>query len=273
MLTLVVDGKEYTCEANWNELSQERMLGLMRLEYAHDNVGAKLWSRVCYMLRLNAKQKKELAKLPPVALHDIATRPDCLGWINMDDALLEEYTLKGFWHRGLYYCGPPKRMLRIAAKELVMVHTYFGLYHRTKEQEHLTQVMALLYRPINPLWWLNAWREEWTGDKRLPLNDWSLQRRAKAFKKLDVALVMAAVKQLSGALQMFESRFKKVFTRGKNENTQGAGGWVNLLFALSGGAFGNFKETENTDAQLLFMKIQYDMEQHELQMQELKKKK
>jgi hypothetical protein len=48
---------------------------------------------------------------------------------------------------------------------------------------------------------------------------------------------------------------------------------VNLLFALSGGAFGNFKETENTDAQLLFMKIQYDMEQHELQMQELKKKK
>jgi hypothetical protein len=83
--------------------------------------------------------------------------------------------------------------------------------------------MALLYRPINPLWWLNAWREEWTGDKRLPLNDWSLQRRAKAFKKLDVAVVMAAVKQLSGALQMFESRFKKVFTRGKNEKTQGAG--------------------------------------------------
>lgn len=164
-------------------------------------------------------------------------------------------------------------MLRIPAKELVMVHTYFSLYHRSQNPEHLQQLMALLYRPINPLWWLNMWSPEWTGDKRLALNDWTLQRRANRMAKVNPALTMAVVKQLSSALQLFEKRHKRIFAKGKKEGKDSAGGWVNLLFALSGGAFGNFKETENTDAALLFMKIEYDMEQHELQQKLLNDKK
>lgn len=272
MLTLAIDGREYTCEGGYNELSQRRLVGLMRIESSSLSEGQKLWKRICYLLQLTGKQQRELATVPAAVLHDIATREDCLGWVRQTEALLQEYTMHGFWHRGVYYVGPPKRLLRINASELVLVHSLFSQYHHSKNDEHLAHLLAVLYRPLNPLWWLRIFDGEWTGDKRLPLNDWTLVRRTRRFKKLDPALTMATVKQLTSALQMFEQRFKRVFKKGKDNGTANPAAWVNLLFAMSGGAFGDFTKTEKTDCSLVFMKIEFDMQQQE-EMERMRTKK
>lgn len=93
MLELVIDRETYTCEGGWNELSRSRMLKLLRMENTYHTEGKRLWARILFLLQPNKKQLRQLAALPPAVLHDIATKPECLGWVTQDDALLEEYTI------------------------------------------------------------------------------------------------------------------------------------------------------------------------------------
>lgn len=274
MLELKIDDMVYECEGSWNELNQKRLLQLMKILSSPGAEGTRMWKVVCLLLKLKGKRKNQFTKqVPPEVVYEICQKPEILGWIKQQDALLTNYTVRGFWHRGIYYIGPPQKMLRINMEEMVGTRTAFTDWVRRKNDRSLDNTIAILYRPINPLWWLNLYSPEWNGDKRLPLNDWTLKLRSRRFSKLNNALRTAITKQYSSALQDFEKRFPRTFRKGDDS----AGGenpraWVNLLFAMSGQIFGTKRQTERTDCTEVFIKLEQDIEQNEKLKDSIKKR-
>ena len=278
MLQLVVDGVEYNCEGSWNDFTKKRLLLVMRAMIHPGTEGMRMMHTICAMLGLKtgwrvwfSKRSRQFWKTPPAYIQHIATEPDCLGWLRDEHAVLSEYVIRGFWFRGIYYQGPPKRMLRIPMVELVQSRESMVLYKYYQKNQFLQEVVATLYRPYNPLWFLKRWNPDWTGDKRMPLNDYTYQRRKKRFGKLPPELVTAISKQYSSALQVFEKQHPRVFKTGSNENARGRA-WVDLLFSMSGGIFGTLRETEMTDCAEIFIKLEMDIEQNEKLKRELKLK-
>jgi hypothetical protein len=274
MLELKIDDKLYECEANWNQFSRKRLMQVMKVISAPGNEGMRMWKLVCVMLKLKGKAKNHFTKtVPSEVVHNMIQDKEIFGWIKSPEELLTEYTVRGFWHKGMYYIGPPTKMLRIAMEEMVGTRTAFADWTRKGNSRSLDNTIAILYRPINPLWWLKINSPEWNGDKRMPLNDWGLKRRSRKFAKLPPYLRTAITKQYSSALQDFEKRFPRTFRK-----TEGGGdgdnprAWVNLLFAMSGQIFGTKRQTELTDCTEVFIKLEQDIEQSE-KIKDLSKRK
>jgi hypothetical protein len=276
MLQLIVDGVEYNCEGSWNDFTKKRLLRVMRAMLQPGTEGMRMMHTICAMLGLKtgwrvwfSKRSRQFWKTPPAYIQHIATEPDCLGWLRDEHAVLSEYVIRGFWHRGIYYQGPPKRMLRIPMAELVQSRESLVLYKYYNKPQFLADLIATLYRPPNPLWWFKQWGKDWTGDKRMPLNDYTYTKRKKRFATLPPELVSAICKQYSSALQLFQQQYPKVFKAGTKENARGRG-WVDLLFSMSGGIFGTLRDTEMADCAEVFIKLEMDIIQADKVRKEIK---
>jgi hypothetical protein len=263
MLELKLDNNVYECEGNWNELSRRKLLALMEVLATPATEGTRMLGICSQMLQLKGNRlKKFIKQTPPIWIHHLCTDEQCLGWIRDQGELLTEYTLRSFVHRGIPYQGPPKRMLRVPLVEMIATRMAFKRYCDNKKAEALDELVAILYRPINPFWWFKIWNKRWTGDKRLPLNDWTLKRRVKRFAKLAPAIKLAILKQYTGALQQFEDQYPMVFKKtGEGGGGEDKRGWINLMFAMSGGIFGTLEQTEGTDSTEVFMKLEFDIKE------------
>ena len=269
MLTLKLDETEFTCEANWDQLSKERLLGLMRVLSEPGHPGKRMWAVVRYMLKLKhgtgaVKDDKTAValNLPAIWVHHIYADPECLGWINEESRKLTEYLVQGFRHRGRYYTGPPKRIMRIPIVEYVVIVISLIQYKKTGKIDAIDEVIATLYRPVNPLSIFGRWRGAWNGDRRMPLNDFTTKRRKKRFATLDVALKMAILKQVSGGVKLLEEKYPLVFAQTEESNGSDDGrGLLNLLFAMSNGVFGDLRKTEMADTTEVFMKLEMDIKE------------
>lgn len=267
-MILEIDGIDYPVEGAWNELSRKRLVGLCRALITAPHREAQWLSGMCYLLRLKArrlfvdKRMRQIMELAPEYKYDILKSPEMLGWLEEPEGLTN-YTIPHFWFRGKLYMGPPKRMMRIPIIEMVGSRLALRRYFKNETPESLDEMLAILFRPLNPFWIFKINAQGWTGDKRVPLNDYTTQRRAKKFRALDPALKVAILKQYRGALAEFEKRHASVFQAGEDEDEEprddGGRGWINLLFDLSGGIYGDKPKTEQADCGEVFLKIAHDM--------------
>jgi hypothetical protein len=270
-MILEIDGIDYKVEGGWNELSRTRLIGLCRALIAAPHKEAQWLSGMCYLLRLKVrrfivhKRMRQIMELAPEYKYDLVRDPEMLGWMQEPDQLTA-YTITNFWFRGKLYVGPPKRMMRIPIIEMVGSRLALRRYFKNQTPESMDEMLAILFRPINPFWIFKINAQGWTGDKRVALNDFTTQRRAKRFRHLDPALKLAILKQYSGALAEFEKRHKVVFDAGRDEDDDeapkddGGRSWINLLFDLSGGIYGDKRHTEQADSGEVFLKIAHDMQ-------------
>jgi hypothetical protein len=272
-MILEIDGVDYKVEGGWNELSRSRLIGLCRALITAPHREAQWLSGMCFLLRLKVrrfivqKRMRQIMALAPEYKYDLVRDPEMLGWMQEPDQLTA-YTISKFWFMGKLYMGPPKRMMRIPIIEMVGSRLALRRYFKNQTAESMDEMLAILFRPINPLWILKINAQGWTGDKRVALNDYTTQRRAKRFRKLDPALKLAILKQYSGALTEFEKRHKLVFDAGRDEDDEetpkddGGRSWINLLFDLSGGIYGDKRHTEQADSGEVFLKIAHDMQRN-----------
>lgn len=272
MLELKIDTDTYTCEGHWNELSRKRLLGLMGILAQPIMEGKRMLHIATFMLNLRKKRevRKFVYKTPVRWVHHICTAPECLGWVRAEGELLTTYVLRHFWHRYIYYSGPPKRMLHIPLEEMVYCRMALMRYHKLRTDAAVCEIVATLYRPINPLWWVKVWSKEWNGDKRLPLNEYTLRRRARRMAKLSPAVKLAVLKQFTGAIAVMEEQHPLVFKKGDGEAGENPKLWVELLFTMSGGIFGNKRQTELTACTEVFMKMEQDIANNLKQKDRLK---
>ncbi len=254
----------YVVEAAWNELTRKRLIGLCRILAQKVEEADRQIAMIAYLLRLRRwfgyffKQTRVIINLPPFYKNDLVRNPALMGFV-YGKADLTDYKIKGFWHRGRYYVGPPTKMLRIAIVELLNGLNCRSNYAATMDNKHLDILIATLYRPANPLAFLKILKTGWNGDRRMPLNQVGVDKRARVFKRLDDGLRLAIFLQFTAAAEVFEKQFPYVFKQTDGQSLQNAKVFAQMLFSMSNGIFGTLQQTELVDCWEVFAKLDMDI--------------
>ena len=171
-----------------------------------------------------------------------------------------------------YYYGPADRLKNLTFKEFVFAYNLYVAYKKYKQPERLDQLIAVLYRPKQP--GLTTQHPDYQGDLRQPFNNHLIEQRAKKMAKLPDYYKQAILIWFEGCFNWMVERYEQLFST--NETTSEAeGGLKELIHRLSGGTFGDFTQTEQTNIFDIMDQLNInvkDNKEHERNMAEMRNK-
>ncbi len=130
-------------------------------------------------------------------------------------------------------------------------------FHNTKDLEYLHYLAAVLYRELGP------------DKKRVPFCKEELDQRAKWFKKLSPKTLLAIYLCYQGNRDNLVNMHPIVFPKPKNpENVKRkvrSSGLGKLILSFSGGKFGTYNETKNTNAYTFFNEFEEQLKNQKKQ--------
>lgn len=199
-------------------------------------------------------------------VHTLLTDSKFLGWI-FTSTPIKQYFISKFWHRGMLYVGPPKNILKINASEFVFAYTFFKQYSANKNEKHIDQLIAVLYREPNVLFFLKIFSYGYSGDKRLALNNYLFERRIKRISSLPADIKLGIFMQFASAWEQFEKReeYKYIFQKTAESDNKKDDPflWEKIMMKMAeGGTFGNYNEVQLMDKDRFFLCMQKNIEEY-----------
>lgn len=240
----IIDGVKkhaFHCAADWNTLSRRDLIlwcGILRLELT---VSEALDLAAYAMYRI---PKKLYRNLTPVLRVQIRYTLDYLEKNSLTANVIGKIRI-GFKS----YHGPSNRLSNITIGEYRRTELYYDLYQRTGEQKYLYLLAATL--------WRNAGGKG--DDIRRGLSERAVSRRARFFSwALHPNILLAIKLYYEGCRTYIQRSFPTIYKKpGHVQNTVNTNSHLQDLedhiLAYSGGKFGSFAETENTNL-YLFLK-------------------
>lgn len=270
MKQITINEFEFTIPNNYQELNKKQLLLVGEL-IANNTAENQL--KVLYtLLGLNKwtwktrKHWKLILTLDSVWLHTLLTNVDLLGWI-WSNTQIKEYQIKSFWYKGIKYHGPNGNILNTNASEIVFGYKFYKNYSIDQKEAFLNRLIALLYRPYNPLSILKQFTYGYTGDVRMPLNGYFFNKRIERLSKMPKALKTIIFLQFASAWDEFQKRdvnkliFPKVQmdTKGKEDPMA----WEKIMLRMAeSGVFGTYNEVEKMDKDRFFMNMSRNIEEY-----------
>lgn len=276
MNVLRINGYNWTSPAGYNELDVKQLLQVCRLLligemagrsgalYNHDDIRSRL---LCVLLGVrkgllrHSKKVKSFLRIPTEAKIYLMYDEDVTGWV-YKPANLTAYTIREFTHKGKTYYGPHDGILNISVAEFIESVMYFGAYQDSMKNnpktDLLDKMIAVLYRPGRLFYQFEKFGKDFSLDRRKVKNEYRFEKWAKAFAKMPEELKLAIFLQYEGALSSFAKNFPKSF--GKKKGKGDLNGWIKLLMSMSNDIFGNFEQTQKTDAYTFFTKVEQNIE-------------
>ncbi len=135
--------------------------------------------------------------------------------------------------------GPADEMADCSIEEFSFCFSAYSAFSRTEKEEHLITLMAILYRDTH-----KGVRVAFDIDK--------LPRYERLLKKVPKVYLQGTFLFFTGILTYLELRYSTVFKRSEQKN-QSSGNFLDGVLAMSGGIFGPFESTKNTNM-WVFMK-------------------
>lgn len=270
MKQITINEFEFTIPTSYQELNKKQLLLVGEL-IANNTAENQL--KVLYtLLGLNKwtwktrKHWKLILTLDSVWLHTLLTNVDLLGWI-WSNTQIKEYRIKSFWYKGIKYHGPNGNILNTNASEIVFGYKFYKNYSIDQKEAFLNRLIALLYRPYNPLSILKQFTYGYTGDVRMPLNGYFFNKRIDRLSKMPKALKTIIFLQFASAWDEFQNReankliFPKVQmdTKGKEDPMA----WEKIMLRMAeSGVFGTYNEVEKMDKDRFFMNMARNIEEY-----------
>ena len=228
----------------WDEITQRQLLLIADHLW---NPKTKIASARDLLAAMIGLPKKQFRKISPHQLsNDLMP---LLGFI-AEENLLSKWLIPRL---GRYY-GPAEKLSNITVDEFIgadMAYThYFELRQNDPKQAHkqLCRLAAILYRPKK--WWWSITRlfpSLNSGDCRQPLNDNTIDMRARKFEKLPLPVLLAIMHNYQGCRNWIHATFPDAWQTSDEQKT-GTNKYGIVAFAvdMAGGKFGNVTETGNT---------------------------
>ncbi len=269
MKNITINDIEFTIPTSYNDLD-EKEFGLICQLLANNTPGNQL-KTLFYLLKLqlfnwrNRKRNQVIKLLNAEWIHTLLTDNTLLGWI-LEEPKLTKYFIQSFWCRGIYYVGPSKRILNISASEFVFAYTFYKQYSQTKDVKALNSLIAVLYRPLNPFYLLNAFSYGFTGDQRISLNTFLFEKRIKRFSRLPDHLKLGIFMQFSSAWAQFETKkeYEYVFRKVGDSNVkEDPFVWEKIMMKMAEqGTFGAYNDVQKMDKDRFFLCMQKNIEEY-----------
>lgn len=225
---------------SWNELKPNQ---LKRISYLlHKGYETKMLKILLFISLLNLKwyqflkQYKVYLVFKTVPISELTNHFKFI-YIKTDLTTFIPINKKG-WD------SPADRLGNITIDELAHADDAYLKYHHTKNIEYLRLLTAVLYR-------------ETTGyGLRKPFIKEELTSMLKALKKIDNKSLLAIMRSYQGCRNHIENKFPKIFPKRKNKTKKKkslaapSSQFSKIILELTGGKFGNYKETASTNAYL-----------------------
>jgi len=142
------------------------------------------------------------------------------------------------------FFGPPDYLGGMTAHEFSFVDGMYMVYSKTKAIEDLEIMIAVLYRPGG---------KQNGDDRRNPFDRNFIGDNIKYIQRLSYAEKQAILLFYIGCRNYFISTNPNIWSQGEAQTTNKS--WIDVIIAMSGGRFGNFRETCDTDITLVFKEL------------------
>jgi hypothetical protein len=249
-LTLKYQNKENTFQVidEWNKLSLDQLLFIAMHWHKWKNIiiskGSTIIAQMQITLRLIIANKQEqrhisktLLSASPEQLYDIAQ----LSSFVFQENSLTKNPLPVIRMGLRNYFGPNDRLSNISGFEFSFADTCYLRYNKSGSEKDLNNLIGILYRPGN-------------GINRPLFNNKLVEQYAKPLSKLPFAHKQLILLWYIGCREYIVAKNKHLFTK-ENQGKAQSNGWISVIMELSGGTFGTFQQTGDTDLHLLFMHL------------------
>ena len=271
MKNIEIQGIKFDVPTKYNELSlkQLKKVTMLHINNTPENQIDVLW----YLLGLKWYSISDLKKwsvirsLDAIWIHTLLSDKSLFGWI-FATSNLTEYKIKSFRVGLVKYHGPVKSILNLNAAEITFSYELFKLYSEHGKEEHLNSMVAILFRRKNPISWVKQFIYGYNGDIRLPLNSYTLEKRAEKFKKLPIITKTIIFLMFAGKWDEFQNmeRNKLIFPKFEELNKQKKTDpliWQKIMMKMAeSGVFGDLNNVEKMDKDRFFLAMVKNVEEY-----------
>lgn len=259
MQTIKINNDLYSIPGNWNELSLDQLLLVVRLFISGKSKTQILLRTLLYILGLQVlsfktipsnngnnylfkvSKKKKFLLTDTQLLYLIENTLTFLIGENIDEAKktktiyidtqLTDNLLPSFKIGFTVYYGPSDNLFNLTFKEFILAETYFSNYTQNSDQTSLNKLIATLYRPKSKTY--NPHSPDYKGDIREPFNDFLIEMRSKDISKLPMIYKVCITLYYQGSRRWLMKHFPHVFSGSSSKKDPF--GYMSLVDSLTGG--------------------------------------
>ena len=221
-----IDGQHRSLPSTWNELSRKQLLCVSRLFSSKLNL---FEFRVKALQEFLSVKRKTFKRIDPEDTYFLSETLDFL----TKEVSLTRCVIPVIGTGLRKYYGPSDAMTNCTFGEFTLASSVLDEYHKSGSEDHLDQLVAILYRPKKAFWFI---RRHFTDhqDPRVRFMNRSLKRRTGQMAKIDHCLKHSVLLFFNGILNSLTSLYPYVY-RQKDESESQDNGWVTLIISLADG--------------------------------------
>jgi hypothetical protein len=169
--------------------------------------------------------------------------------------------------------GPADGLKNLTIWEFAVAERMLENYVATDEESYLDELIAILFRPVNPLRWIRK-RFTWIPDTRVAFNDQTYKQRLPLIAKY------ATIEEKVGVAMFFHSvrdgfreddRFPHIYNTGKKKKGGKGLSWGDVIMEMSGEIPGNEDKTAQVNLYTFLYRLELNAIKAEKMEEELEK--
>lgn len=221
-----IDNINRSLPSTWNELTREQLL------YVSGLFASKLSLvefRVKALFEFLTVKRRLLKRIAP---EDAYALCESLDFLNKEVNLTKN--LLPVINAGLKkYYGPADSMVYCTFGEFTLACSALDDYQKTGEEEHLDQLVAILYRPQKCFWFIRKYFTD-NQDPRAKFMNRMLKIRAGKIGLVDHRVKYSVYLFFNGVLNSLPALYPYVYKQKDETDSQDAG-WASLIISLADG--------------------------------------
>ncbi len=256
MHTVKLNNDTYYLPSQWNELSKAQLLKVAEMSLQPIPLAEFLTKTMFAFLGFKVMRRKSVfidgfehfyikhgkKNVYLVTSHDVSFISENLQFlfvkVNNDENIslkinskLTKNLLPEIKHAGTVFHGPSDGLTNLCMNEYIHAETNFYKFCKTSEEKYLDKLIAIIYRPRNKK--SNPDAIDYTGDLRLPFNDFLTERYTALLKSLNPATKYAIFIFYQGCKNFLINKFPNVYSGGSSSDDDVFMGFMSLVNALA----------------------------------------
>jgi hypothetical protein len=221
-----IDGRTYFTPSDWNELTKKQVFFVSRLFQGQLSiVDFKLRALFDFL----SVRPKVIKRIHPEDVYFLCESLDFL----FKGVSLTKNLLPVLRTGRRKYFGPADAMMNCTFGEFTMANSLLDSFSKTKEQEYLDEMVAVMYRPRKWFWFI---RKSFTDnqDPRKRLVNRTLKKRCRDISQVDYEIKYSVFLFFSGVLNSLPLLYPYVYQQ-QGESRGEDNGWASLIISLADG--------------------------------------
>lgn len=214
--------------SSWNELTHDQLIYVAGL-FANKLTIVDFKAKVLLAF-LNMKR----GILLKIGNEDIYFMAETLDFLLQDVNLTVNRIKRIRLGFGRWLYGPDDGMGYCTFGEFIKAQVRYDAYAKTKDEKHLDELTAILYRPRKFLWFMRKYLTAST-DPRIRFLDRTLERRSARIGRLSHGVKYGVFLFFSGILGSLPAKFPNIYRQKEEDNGDNSLGWAGLIIGLADG--------------------------------------